>query len=117
MIFGAEYLKLKKMELLFEWKQLFGLVLLLLIIVITINFIKRKIKTMKKILLLLFITFTFSSCGFDVKPTVTVNNDINLTIDGENIDGVQGEWIITSEEKNEKGKEIIIITIEKNEIN
>ena len=53
----------------------------------------------------------------DVKPTVTVNNDINLTIDGENIDGVQGEWIITSEEKNEKGKEIIIITIEKNEIN
>jgi len=44
LIFGAEYLKLKKMELLFEWKQLFGLVLLLLIIVITINFIKRKIK-------------------------------------------------------------------------
>ena len=78
---------------------------------------KLKIKTMKKILLLLFITFTFSSCGFDVKPTVTVNNDINVTIDGENIDGVQGEWIITSEEKNEKGKEIIIITIEKNEIN
>jgi hypothetical protein len=72
---------------------------------------------MKKILLLLFITFTFSSCGFDVKPSVTVNNDINVTIDGENIDGVQGEWIITSEEKNEKGKEIIIITIEKNEIN
>ena len=48
---------------------------------------------MKKILLLLFITFTFSSCGFDVKPTVTVNNDINVTIDGENIDGVQGEDI------------------------
>ena len=43
-MFGAEYLKLKKMELLFEWKQLLGLVLLLFIIGITINFIKRKIK-------------------------------------------------------------------------
>ena len=78
---------------------------------------KLKIKTMKKILLLLFISFTFISCGLDVKPTVTVKNDINLTIDGENIDGIQGEWIISSEEKKEKGKEIIIITIEKNEIN
>ena len=78
---------------------------------------KLKIKTMKKILLLLFISFTFISCGLDVKPTVTVNNDINLTIDGENIDGIQGEWIISSEEKKEKGKDIIIITIEKNEIN
>lgn len=78
---------------------------------------KLKIKTMKKILLLLFITFTFSSCGFDVKPNVSVKNDINLTIDGENIDGIQGEWIISSEEKKEKGKDIIIITIEKNEIN
>ena len=77
---------------------------------------KLKIKTMKKILLLLFITFTFISCGLDVKPTVTVKNDINLTIDGENIDGIQGEWIISSEEKKEKGKEIIVITIEKNEI-
>ena len=53
----------------------------------------------------------------DVKPTVTVNNDINLTIDGENMDGIQGEWIISSEEKKEKGNEIIIITIKKNEIN
>ena len=78
---------------------------------------KLKIKTMKKILLLLFITFTFISCMGDVKPTVTVNNDINLTIDGENIDGIQGEWIISSEEKKEKGKDIVIITIEKNEIN
>ena len=71
---------------------------------------------MKKILILLFITFTFISCGIDVKPNVTVKNDINLTIDGENIDGIQGEWIISSEEKKEKGKEIIVITIEKNEI-
>jgi len=53
----------------------------------------------------------------DVKPTVTVNNDINLTIDGENMDGIQGEWIISSEEKKENGKDIVIITIEKNDLN
>ena len=72
---------------------------------------------MKKISLILFITFTFMSCRFDVEPNVTVNNDINLTIDGENIDGFQGEWIISSEEKKEKGKETIVITIEKKKIN
>tara|TARA_B100000497_G_C7600712_1_gene360959 strand:- start:425 stop:643 length:219 start_codon:yes stop_codon:yes gene_type:complete len=72
---------------------------------------------MKKLLLILLITFTFISCGLDVKPNVTIKNDINLTIDGENIDGIQGEWIITSEEKKEKGKETIVITIEKNKIN
>ena len=57
---------------------------------------------MKKTLLILLITFTFTSCRFDVSPNVTVKNDINLTIDGENLDGVQGEWIITSEDKKEK---------------
>ena len=61
-------------------------------------------------------TFTFTSCGLDVKPNVTVNSDINLTIDDENLEGVQGEWIITSEEKREDGKEIIIITIKKTEL-
>ena len=44
----ARYLKTKKMELLIEWKQLFGLILLLIITVITINFIKRKIKNLKQ---------------------------------------------------------------------
>ena len=72
---------------------------------------------MKKLLLLLFITFTFISCGLDVKPNVTIKNDINLTIDGENIDGIQGEWIISYEEKKRKSKETIVITIEKNKIN
>ena len=74
---------------------------------------------MKKIILILLIIFTFSSCGFDVKPNVFVKNDINLTIDGENIDGLQGEWIISIEEKEDDKKdkkEIIIITIEKNEL-
>tara|TARA_B110000259_G_scaffold82624_1_gene96534 strand:+ start:989 stop:1153 length:165 start_codon:yes stop_codon:yes gene_type:complete len=52
----------------------------------------------------------------EVKPTVTIENHIKLTIDGENLDGVQGEWIITSEDKNEDGKDIIVITIQKNEL-
>ena len=60
--------------------------------------------------------FTFASCGLDVKPNVTVNSDINLTIDDENLEGVQGEWTITSEEKREDGKEIIVITIKKTEL-
>ena len=61
-------------------------------------------------------TFTFTSCGLDVKPDVTVNSDINLTIDDKNLEGVQCEWTITSEEKKEDGKEIIIITIKKTEL-
>ena len=60
--------------------------------------------------------FTFTSCGLDVKPNVTVNSDINLTIDDKNLEGVQGEWTITSEEEREDGKEIIIITIKKTEL-
>ena len=51
-----------------------------------------------------------------MKPNVTINNDINLTIDGENVDGVEGEWIITSETITEDGKEVIIITVEKNKL-
>ena len=71
---------------------------------------------MKKTLLILLITFTFTSCRFDVSPNVNVKNDINLTIDGENLDGAQGEWIITTEDKKENGKDIIVITIEKNKL-
>ena len=70
----------------------------------------------KQLLVLLFTTFLIFSCGMEVKPNVTVKSDINLTIDGGNIDGIQGEWIITKEEKEENGKEIIIITIKKNEL-
>ena len=74
---------------------------------------------MKITVIILFIILTLNSCGLDVKPNVSVKNDINLTIDGENIDGLQGEWTISFEEKEEKEegkKEIIIITIEKNEL-
>ena len=68
---------------------------------------------MKKTILILLIAFTFNSCNSWLSPSVSVKNDINLTIDGENLDGVKGEWIITSEDKTENGKEIIVITIEK----
>ena len=71
---------------------------------------------MKKIILIILISLTFSSCGSWFSPDVEVINDINITIDGENLDGVQGEWVITSEDKKENGKEIIVITIEKNNI-
>ena len=70
---------------------------------------------MKKTILILLIILILNSCRFDVEPNVLVKNDINLTIDGENIDGPQGEWTISVEEKDKK-KEIIIITIEKNEL-
>lgn len=65
------------------------------------------------LLLLIFIVFTFNSCRMDVEPDVTINNDIMLSVDGENMDGVVGEWTITSEEKEEDSKDIIVITITK----
>ena len=74
-------------------------------------------KTKKQLLILLAFAFTLTSCSLDVKPSVEAKNDIHLTIDGQNLDGLIGEWIITSEEKEEDGKEIIIIRIEKTEIN
>ena len=78
--------------------------------------ITKKLTKMNKItLILLFISITFVSC-VEVKPNIMFENDINLTIDGENIDGIQGEWIITSEEKKEKGKDMVIITIKKNDL-
>ena len=44
---------------------------------------------MKKTIYLLLMAFTFTSCGLDVKPNVTVNSDINLTIDDKNLEGVK----------------------------
>lgn len=74
-------------------------------------------KMKKQLLILLAFVFTLTSCRLDVEPSVDVTNDFHFTIDGENLDGLIGEWIITSEEKEEDGKEIIIIRIEKTEIN
>ena len=69
---------------------------------------------MKKILVALFL-ITFTSCGY-IKPVVEVKTDLNITIDGENIDRIQGEWIIIQEEEKKDGKNTVIIRIEKKEI-
>tara|TARA_B110000196_G_C21131570_1_gene658736 strand:+ start:26 stop:256 length:231 start_codon:yes stop_codon:yes gene_type:complete len=74
-------------------------------------------KMKKNILILLVFVLTLTSCRLDVEPNVEVKNDIHLTIDGENLEGLLGEWIITSEEMDKDGKKIIIIRIEKKEIN
>jgi hypothetical protein len=61
---------------------------------------------MKK--LLLFTLFTLTSC-IDVKPNVTVEQEIDLHIDGENVEGLEGEWIISADEKDD----IITVKIER----
>jgi len=69
---------------------------------------------MKKILIALLI-ITFTSCGY-IEPKVEVKTDLNITIDGENIDGIQGEWIIIQEEDKKDGKNTVVIRIERKEI-
>jgi len=64
---------------------------------------------MKK-LLLLFTLFTLISC-IDVKPNVTVDQKIDLHIDGENFEGLEGEWIISADEKDD----VITVKIERKE--
>ncbi len=76
--------------------------------------ITYKLLLMKKILIALFI-ITFTSCGY-IKPVVEVKTDLNITIDGENIDGIQGEWIIIQEEEKKDGKNTVVIRIERKEI-
>lgn len=76
--------------------------------------ITYKLILMKKILVALFL-ITFTSCGY-INPVVEVKTDLNITIDGENIDGIQGEWIIIQEEEKKDGKNTVVIRIEKKEI-
>ena len=77
---------------------------------------------MRKIKFLIIFFFFFYSCGNEIKPDVEVQNDITLNINGENIDGIIGEWIISVEEVEQKieensgSKEVIIITVEKKEL-
>lgn len=66
---------------------------------------------MKKLLLLLLFTlFTLTSC-IDVKPNVTVDQNIDLYIDGENVEGLEGEWVISADEKDD----VITVKIERKE--
>ena len=77
---------------------------------------------MSKIKFLIMFFFFFYSCGNEIKPDVEVQNDITLNINGENIDGIIGEWIISVEEvehkieENSGSKEVVIITVEKKEL-
>ena len=70
---------------------------------------KLKNYKMKK-LLLLFTLFTLTSC-IDVKPNVTVDQNIDLYIDGENVEGLEGEWVISADEKDD----VITVKIERKE--
>lgn len=70
---------------------------------------------MNKILVLI-VALSLNSCVEFVRPSVNVTNDINLTIDGENIDGLKGEWIIAYEENDDDDQSFIIISIKKNEL-
>ena len=62
---------------------------------------------MKK-LILLFILFALTSC-IDVKPNITVDQKIDLHIDGENVEGLEGEWVISADEK----EDVITVKIER----
>lgn len=70
---------------------------------------------MKKIILLMLLSFVLSSC-VDASPNIEMDNHITIAIDDNNIDGIQGEWKITSEEIEEDGKVVIVIKIEKSEL-
>ena len=56
-----------------------------------------------------------SSC-VDASPNIKMDNHISITIDDNNIDGIQGEWKITTDEIEEDGKYAIIIRIEISEL-
>ena len=70
---------------------------------------------MKKIILLIFSFLALSSC-VDASPNIKMDNHFSITIDDNNIDGIQGEWKITTDEIEEDGKDAIIIRIEKSEL-
>ena len=46
---------------------------------------------------LIILIFSFLSC-VDIKPDIRVEQIIDLKIDGENVEGIEGEWVITTDE-------------------
>jgi hypothetical protein len=62
---------------------------------------------MKKFLLMMLIAGLYSCV--DIKPDIKVEQIIDLKIDGENLEGLEGEWEITTDEDND----VITIKIEK----
>ena len=59
---------------------------------------------------LIILIFSFFSC-VDIKPDIKVEQIIDLKIDGENVEGIEGEWVITTDEIDD----IITIKIQKKE--
>ena len=59
---------------------------------------------------LIILIFSFFSC-IDIKPDIKVEQIIDLKIDGENIEGIEGEWVITTDEIDD----VITIKIQKKE--
>ena len=59
---------------------------------------------------LIILIFSFFSC-IDIKPDIKVEQIVDLKIDGENVEGIEGEWVITTEEIDD----VITIKIQKKE--
>ena len=59
---------------------------------------------------LIILIFSFFSC-VDIKPDIRVELIIDLKIDGENVEGIEGEWVITTDEIDD----VITIKIQKKE--
>jgi len=59
---------------------------------------------------LIILIFSFFSC-VDIKPDIKVEQIIDLKIDGENVEGIEGEWVITTDETDN----VITIKIQKKE--
>ena len=59
---------------------------------------------------LIILIFSFFSC-IDIKPDIKVEQIIDLKIDGENVEGLEGEWVITTDEIDD----VITIKIQKKE--
>lgn len=63
-----------------------------------------------KFFFLVILIFSFFSC-VDIKPDIKVEQIIDLKIDGENVEGIEGEWVITTDETDN----VITIKIQKKE--
>ena len=63
-----------------------------------------------KFFFLVILIFSFFSC-VDIKPDIKVEQIIDLKIDGENVEGIEGEWVITTDEIDD----VITIKIQKKE--
>ena len=59
---------------------------------------------------LIILIFSFFSC-IDIKPDIKVEQIVDLKIDGENVEGIEGEWVITTDEIDD----VITIKIKKKE--